>query len=60
MLDDFCILPISKLEKILKLEQLRALENNMPLKVLNYKGKIHRGIDTPGDLSVIRKYLEAQ
>ena len=32
----------------------------MPLKVLNYKGKIHRGIDTPGDLSVIRKYLEAQ
>ena len=60
LLDNFCILPISKLEKILKLEQLRALENNMPLKVLNYKGKIHRGIDTPGDLSVIRKYLEAQ
>ena len=57
MLDDFCILPISKLEKKLKLEQLRALENNLPLMMLNYKGKIHRGVDTTGDLSVIRKYL---
>ena len=47
-----------KLEKILKLEQLRALENNISLLVLNYEGKIHRGIDTPEDLSVIRKYLE--
>ena len=58
LLDNFCILPISKLEKILKLEQLRALENNISLLVLNYEGKIHRGIDTPEDLSVIRKYLE--
>jgi len=58
LLDNFCILPISKLEKILKLEQLRALENNISLLVLNYEGKIHRGIDTPEDLSEIRKYLE--
>jgi 3-deoxy-manno-octulosonate cytidylyltransferase (CMP-KDO synthetase) len=58
MLDNFCILPISKLEKNLKLEQLRALENNLPLMILNYEGTIHRGIDTPEDLSVIRKYLE--
>ena len=27
--------------------------------ILNYEGKIHRGIDTPEDLSVIRKYLES-
>ena len=60
LLDNFCILPISKLEKILKLEQLRALENNISLLVLNYEGKIHRGIDTPEDLSVIRKYLEGE
>ena len=59
LLDDFCNLPISKLEKNLKLEQLRALENNIPLMVLNFEGKIHRGIDTPEDLSVIRKYLES-
>ena len=60
LLDDFCILPISKLEKILKLEQLRALENNISLKVINYESKIHRGIDTPEDLSQIRKYLEGK
>ena len=60
LLDDFCILPISKLEKNLKLEQLRALENNISLKVLSYAGKIHRGIDTPDDLSEIRRYLEGE
>jgi len=59
LLDDFCNLPISNLEKKLKLEQLRALENNLPLMVLNFKGKIHRGVDTPEDLSVIRKYFES-
>jgi len=60
LLDDFCILPISTLEKNLKLEQLRALENNISLKVLSYAGKSHRGIDTPEDLSEIRRYLEGE
>ena len=58
LLDDFCNLPISELEKNLKLEQLRALENDIPLMVLNFEGEIHRGVDTPEDLSVIRKYLK--
>ena len=58
LLDSFCNLPISKLENTLKLEQLRALENNMPLMILKYEGKIYRGIDTPEDLLAIKKYLE--
>ena len=57
LLDDFCNLPISKLEKKLKLEQLRALENNILLKTLKYKGKTYRGIDTPDDLALIRKHF---
>jgi 3-deoxy-manno-octulosonate cytidylyltransferase (CMP-KDO synthetase) len=58
LLDNFCSLPISNLENTLKLEQLRALENNISLKILKYEGKIHRGIDTPEDLVAIQKYLE--
>jgi 3-deoxy-manno-octulosonate cytidylyltransferase (CMP-KDO synthetase) len=58
LLDKFCSLPISKLENSLKLEQLRALENNISLMILNYEGKNHRGIDTPEDLDFIRKSLE--
>ena len=57
LLDDFCKLPNSTLEKKLKLEQLRAIENNLPIKVLKYDGKAHRGIDTPEDLVTIQKYL---
>jgi 3-deoxy-manno-octulosonate cytidylyltransferase (CMP-KDO synthetase) len=60
LLDNFCSLPISKLENSLKLEQLRALENNISLMILKYEGKIHRGIDTPEDLFLIRKYLESE
>jgi 3-deoxy-manno-octulosonate cytidylyltransferase (CMP-KDO synthetase) len=58
LLDKFCNLPISKLEDSLKLEQFRALENNISLMVLNYKVKIIRGIDTLDDLVSIRKYLK--
>ena len=57
LLDNFCSLPISKLEITLKLEQQRALENNLLLKTLKYKGKTYKGIDTPDDLASIRKHL---
>jgi len=36
LLENFCNLPISKLEHTLKLEQLRALENNLSLTFPNY------------------------
>ncbi len=57
LLDKFCSLPTSKLEITLKLEQLRALENNILLKTLKYDGKSHRGNDTPDDLVLIREHL---
>ena len=55
--NNFCSLPTSKLEITLKLEQLRALENNILLKTLKYAGKSHRGIDTADDLVLIREHL---
>jgi len=60
LLDNFCNFPISPLEKSLKLEQLRAIENNIKLKILKYEDKVFRGIDTPEDLVFIRKYLEKE
>ena len=58
LLDNFCTLPIAKSEQALKLEQLRALENNLSLMVIKYKGKIYRGIDTKEDLLAIENYLK--
>jgi len=53
-------LPVSKLENELKLEQLRAMENKISLLMLKYEGKTYRGIDTPEDLILIKKYLRDQ
>ncbi len=57
LLDNFCSLPVSNLENELKLEQLRAMENNISLLMLKYEGKTYKGVDTPEDLILIRKYL---
>lgn len=53
----FVDLPESKLEQIEKLEQLRLLENGIPIKMIEteYKGI---GIDTPQDLELARKMLK--
>lgn len=42
----------SPLEEIEKLEQLRALENNIPIKVtlVNYRGHTHASVDSPEDI----------
>ncbi len=56
---DFIKLPMSKLEGIEKLEQLRFLENNYRIKMVktNYKAI---GIDTPEDLVKAEEYLQAK
>lgn len=48
-LDRFVALPVGKLEQIEKLEQLRALENGMKIRMVetDYQGL---GVDTPEDL----------
>jgi 3-deoxy-manno-octulosonate cytidylyltransferase (CMP-KDO synthetase) len=45
----FVELPPGALERIEGLEQLRALENRIPIRVLN-AGRFTRGVDTPADL----------
>lgn len=52
-LNQFCKLPMSSLEAIEKLEQLRALENSMQVHLCN-ANKPGLGIDTPEDLEEAR------
>ncbi|MCM8778311.1 MAG: 3-deoxy-manno-octulosonate cytidylyltransferase [Candidatus Omnitrophica bacterium] len=54
---DFVNLPLGRLEKMEKLEQLRALENGMRVKVFITK-KDSIGIDTPEDLKRAEEWLE--
>lgn len=50
------------LEKIEKLEQLRALENNIPIKiaVVDYKGRTHASIDTPQDVEWVKQLIQQE
>lgn len=49
-------LPVSKLEKFEKLEQLRVLENGYPIKVIETKFETI-GVDTREDLQKVKQYL---
>lgn len=53
-----CNLPESKLEKIEKLEQLRAISNNLTIGVMNFNGDIPHGIDTEKDYLNIKQLME--
>ena len=55
-LQDFVSLPLGKLEQTEKLEQLRALEYGIPLRMVytDYQGM---GIDTPEDLARVKSLL---
>jgi 3-deoxy-manno-octulosonate cytidylyltransferase (CMP-KDO synthetase) len=50
-------LPVSNLEKIEKLEQLRVLEEGFRIKVIETNVETI-GVDTPEDLEKVREYLE--
>lgn len=52
----------SKLEQAEKLEQLRALENGMKIKVVpvDYHGRTHWSIDTPQDAHIVEQIIERQ
>lgn len=58
-LSKFVSLPESPLEKCEKLEQLRALENGMKIKVIKTDFQ-SIGIDTPEDLVQAEKHLQSQ
>jgi 3-deoxy-manno-octulosonate cytidylyltransferase (CMP-KDO synthetase) len=55
-LKKFVSLPQGKLEQLEKLEQLRAMENEIPIKVVisNYK---NIGVDIPEDIQLVEQYL---
>lgn len=55
-------LPQSPLEKIEHLEQLRALENNIPITVVtvNYQNRTHGSVDNPEDVSKIENIIAQQ
>ncbi len=51
-------LPPSRLEQIEKLEQLRALENGVTIRVLEVQDVVNIAIDTPADLVAAQQYLK--
>jgi 3-deoxy-manno-octulosonate cytidylyltransferase (CMP-KDO synthetase) len=53
----FATLPPGRLEQLEGLEQLRALENGYPIRIVTSKYNIH-GVDTPEDLQRVREELE--
>jgi 3-deoxy-manno-octulosonate cytidylyltransferase (CMP-KDO synthetase) len=52
----FTALPPSPLEKLEQLEQLRLLENNIPIRVIETRYEAH-GVDRPQDVAVLEKFL---
>jgi len=61
-LEAYAVLPPSELEQAEGLEQLRALENGIPIQVVevDYRGRTHASIDTVEDLRMAEKILERE
>ncbi|MBG9999208.1 3-deoxy-manno-octulosonate cytidylyltransferase [Pseudoalteromonas sp. NSLLW24] len=57
-LQKFCSLPESLLEQLEKLEQLRAISNQLTIGVMNFNGEVHHGIDTEKDYLKIKELME--
>lgn len=55
-LDTFVHLPLSQLEQFEKLEQLRLLENNIPVRVVN-TNHTSQSVDTVEDLEIVQGLL---
>jgi 3-deoxy-manno-octulosonate cytidylyltransferase (CMP-KDO synthetase) len=59
VLDQLATLEQTPLELAEQLEQLRALENGIPIKValVDYKGRTHGSVDTPEDIPVVEEII---
>jgi len=55
-------LPQTPLEKIEQLEQLRALENGIPIKIVevDYAGRSHGSVDHPEDVQIVEAIIERE
>jgi len=58
-LKEYIELPASPLEQLESLEQLRALENGIPIKVIevDYRGRTHGSIDSPEDVGIAENII---
>lgn len=58
-LERYVSLPPSRLEEIEGLEQLRALENGIPIQIVevDYRGRSHWSVDNPEDIAIIEKII---
>jgi len=61
-LQRFGKLPEGSFEKSEKLEQLRALENEIPIRVIpvDYRGRTHGSVDRPEDVAIIQALIERE
>lgn len=61
-LKEYLALPAGNLEKIEGLEQLRALENAIPIRIVlvDYKGRTHGSVDSPSDVPRVQEIIAAQ
>ncbi len=59
-LQKYAALPEGPLEAAEKLEQLRALENGIPIRVVevDYRGRTAWAVDSPGDIATVEKLIE--
>ncbi len=55
-------LPVGPLEKVEGLEQLRALENGIPIRVVlvDYRGRTHWSVDSLDDIGRVERIIDAQ
>ena len=58
-LNRFVDLPVNDLEVRERLEQLRALENGIPIRVIpvDYKGRTHWSVDNPEDIKIVEDII---
>ena len=55
---EFCMLDQPKIEQTEKLEQLRAIYNNIQIAMVKHTGKEMIGVDTADDFDQIKKFLK--
>lgn len=61
-LERLSLLPEGVFEKSEKLEQLRALENGIPIRIVqvDYKGRTHGSVDRPEDVSFVESVIDRE